>query len=117
MVGQGALRECLEAADVESVLVVVRTPTAQRHPKLREVTHADMLDLSPIEGELGGYDVCLFCLGVSSAGMGEAEYTKLTHDLTLAVARVLVRVCPGMTFIYVSGASTDSKQANKLSLA
>lgn len=110
MVGQGALRECLLAPDVERVLAVVRSPTGQQHAKLHELVHPDMLDVSVLEPQLRDYDVCLFCLGVSSAGMSEAEYTRLTYDLTLGVARVLARARPSMTFIYVSGASTDSTE-------
>ena len=104
MVGQGVLRVCLLADDVEQVLAVVRTPGAARHPKLRELVCADMFALPPIEA---GYDACFFCLGVSSVGMSEADYTRGTYDLTLAIAR---RLDPGMTFIYVSGTHTDSSE-------
>jgi uncharacterized protein YbjT (DUF2867 family) len=110
MVGQGALRECLLAPDVERVLAVVRSPLGQEHEKLRQLVHADMMDVSPLEPELRGHDACLFCLGVSSAGMSEAQYTRLTYELTLGVARVLARISPNMVFIYVSGAGTDSSE-------
>lgn len=110
MVGQGVLRECLLAPDVERVLAVVRSPTGQQHEKLQELVHADMLDVSALEPQLRGYDACSFCLGVSSAGMSEAEYTRLTYDLTLGVARVLASSSPNMAFIYVSGAGTDSTE-------
>jgi uncharacterized protein YbjT (DUF2867 family) len=109
MVGQGVLRECLLDPGVEAVLSIGRSATGQTHDKLREVVHADLRDLSSIEGELGGYDACFFCLGVSSAGMSEAEYRRVTFDLTLAVARTLARLAPRMTFVYVSGAGTDAK--------
>ena len=78
MVGQGALRECLLAPDVESVLVIGRSPTGQTHAKLRELVHADFSDFSAIEGDLAGYDACFFCLGTSAAGMSEAAYTRVT---------------------------------------
>ena len=108
MVGQGVLQECLRSGEVESVLSIVRRTTGQVHPKLREIAHRDFTDFSAIEGELRGYDACFFCLGVSSIGMGEADYRRVTYDFTLAAARVLVRLNPGMTFIYVSGSGTDS---------
>jgi uncharacterized protein YbjT (DUF2867 family) len=113
MVGQGALRECLLDPGVSEVLVVGRSSIGRQHAKLREVVHADLFDLSPIAAQLAGYDACFFCLGVSSAGMSEAEYTRVTHDLTLSVARVLVRQNPGMTFLYVSGAGTDSSERGR----
>src|SRR5262245_28044943 len=113
MVGQGALRECLSDPDVERVLVVGRTPLAAQHAKLREVAHQDLFDLASIEHELSGYDACLFCLGVSSAGMKEADYTRVTYDLTLGIAKTLVERNPGMTFIYVSGAGTDGTGRGK----
>jgi len=113
MIGQGVLRECLLDAEVTRVLAVVRSATGQRDPKLRELVHADMADLSGIAGELSGYDACFFCLGVSSAGMSEESYTRVTYDLTLAAAEILVKQSPGMTFIYVSGQSTDSSERGR----
>jgi uncharacterized protein YbjT (DUF2867 family) len=112
MVGRGALRESLLAADVEQVLAVVRRPTGVRHPKLREVTLADFADLTPIEDELRGYDACFYCLGVSSVGLDEAAYTRISYDYPIAAAHKLAELNPAMTFIYVSGAGTkpDGRQ-------
>jgi uncharacterized protein YbjT (DUF2867 family) len=113
MVGQGVLRECLIDPDVESVLAIGRTATGQRHAKLREIVHADLTDYAGIERELAGHDACLFCLGVSAAGMSEQDYTRITHDITLAAAQTLARLSPGMTFIYVSGEGTDSTERKR----
>ena len=107
MVGQGALRECLLASDVERVLTVVRRPTGVRHPKLREVTLADFADLTPIESELAGADACFYCLGISAVGVDEAAYTLVSYDYPVAAARTLAKINPDLTFVYVSGASTD----------
>ena len=108
MVGQGVLRECLLDPDVHQILSIVRTPPGQEHAKLRELVHTDFFDYSAIESQLTGYDACFFSLGVSSAGMDEAKYKHLTYDLTLATANILARLNPNMTFLYVSGAGTDS---------
>ena len=108
MVGQGALRECLLDPGVERVLAVVRHPTGLKDEKLRELAARDFTDFSAVEGELSGYDACFFCLGVSSAGLTEDAYRRVTHDITLAAARTLARLNPGMTFIFVSGAGADS---------
>jgi uncharacterized protein YbjT (DUF2867 family) len=113
MVGQGVLRECLLDPTVSSVLAIGRRATGQAHEKLHERVMPDVSDLFGVEEELAGYDACLFCLGVSSAGMKEEAYTKLTYDLTLAVARTLVRVNPEMTFVYVSGLGTDSSEQGR----
>jgi hypothetical protein len=110
MVGEGVLLECLENPDVESVLIINRRPLGMSHPKLTEIVHNDFHDISPIQGQLKGYNACYFCLGVSSIGMKEPEYRRITYDLTLHVAEVLSRQNPGMTFCYVSGASTDSTE-------
>ena len=110
MVGQGVLRECLLDADVESVLSVGRRPTGQTHAKLHELQHDDFMDYSAIEAQLRGYDACLFCLGVSSVGMDAERYRHLTYDITLAAAKTLVRLNPGMVFTYVTGRSTDSTE-------
>ena len=114
MVGQGVLRECLLDAAVESVLAVGRNPTVQRHAKLHEIVHDDFLDFSRIESQLAGYDACFFCLGVSSLGMSEEQYRRLTYDITLAAARTLAKLNPQMVFIYVTGRGTDSTERGKL---
>lgn len=110
MIGQGVLREALQADDVERVLVVVRAATGLSHPKLQELVHRDFTDFSAVRAELGGFDACLYCLGVSAAGMSEADYRRVTYDFALAAAETLADVNPAMTFIYVSGAGTDSTE-------
>lgn len=109
MVGQGVLRESLLAKDVTEVLTVGRRPTGVRHPKLRELTLTDFTDLAPIEGDLAGVDACFYCLGVSSVGMSEADYTRISYEFPLAAARTLKKLNPGVTFVYVSGAGTNAR--------
>ena len=113
MVGQGVLRECLLDPEVESVLSIGRSASGQQHPKLRELLRSDLFDYSAVESQLSGYDACFFCLGVSSAGMAEDKYRRITYDLTLAAARCLARLNPNMTFIYVSGMGTDSSMKSR----
>jgi uncharacterized protein YbjT (DUF2867 family) len=113
MVGQGALRECLLSNQVESVLTVGRTLTGQTDPKLQEIAPKDLTNLSEIETQLAGYDACFFCLGISSVGTNEQDYTRITYDLTLSVARTLFKINPNMTFIYVSGSGTDSTEKGR----
>lgn len=110
MVGQGALRECLLDSTVTEVLAIGRTPVPQQSPKLRQLIVPDLGDLSGHESELSGYDACLFCAGVSSVGMSEEKYTSLTYDLTLSFAKTLVHTNPAITFLYVTGAGTDSTE-------
>ena len=114
MVGQGVLRECLRDGDGTEVLTVGRSATGQQHPKLRELVHKDFLDFSAVEKDITGYDACFFCLGVSSLGLDEERYRHLTYDITLAAARPLARLNPGMTFVYVTGASTDSTEQGRM---
>lgn len=113
MIGQGVLRECLLDSSVERVLIVVRSPTKERHDKLREIVHGDFADLSAIEGELVGYDACFYCLGVSSVGMSEADYTHVTYDYALAAGRVLAKLNPSMTFVFISGGGTDGTERGR----
>ena len=113
MVGQGALRECLLDPQVEVVLSVGRSGLGQQHPKLEELVVPDLFDLEASASRLEGFDATLFCLGASSGGMSEADYRRLTHDLTIAVARTLVRLNPNMTFVFVSGAGTDSTESGR----
>jgi uncharacterized protein YbjT (DUF2867 family) len=114
MVGQGVLRECLIDPGVESVLAVGRSPTGQRHAKLREIVHDDFFDFSGVESQLVGYDACFFCLGVSSVGMDQERYRHLTYDLTMAAATTLAKLTPGMVFVYVTGRGTDSAGQGRL---
>jgi uncharacterized protein YbjT (DUF2867 family) len=109
MVGQGVLRECLRDDGVEVLLAVGRSSTGRSHSKLRELVCKDLFDFQTSSEDLRGYDACFFCLGVSSVGMSEADYTRLTYDLTLGWAQVLARANPGMTFVYVSGTGTGGK--------
>lgn len=114
MVGEGVLQECLNHPMVEAALIVNRKPSGFTHPKLKEIVHPAFFDLSAIEGQLTGYNACYFCLGVSSVGMKEPEYTRLTYDLTLNFAQTLSRLNPGTTFCYVSGKSTDSTEHGRV---
>ncbi len=114
MVGQGVLRECLVDPGVERVIAVGRSATGIANPKLREVVQADLWNYSSIETELSGLDACFFCLGVSSAGMKEADYERVTYGITMAAAETLARLNPQMTFIYVSGAGSDSSERGRL---
>jgi uncharacterized protein YbjT (DUF2867 family) len=114
MVGQGVLRECLAASDVENVLTVGRTPTGLQHPKLRELVHAEMWDYTNVEAELSNFDACFFCIGVTSSTMPEQKYTHLTYDLTLAAASTLARLNAQMVFVYVSGAGADSSETSRV---
>jgi nucleoside-diphosphate-sugar epimerase len=117
MVGEGVLLECLSHPDVERVLIVNRKSCGIAHPKLREIIHGNFFDLTPIEAELAGYDACFFCLGVSSVGMSKDEYRRITHDLTLNFARGLAKLNPEMTFCYVTGQGTDSREQGRLAWA
>lgn len=109
MVGQGVLRECLHDQGIEGVLAIGRSPAGLTHPKLRELVQKDLFDFSANGADLQGVDACFFCLGVSAAGMREADYTRLTFDLTLGWAQTLARINPAMTFVYVSGAGTGGR--------
>jgi uncharacterized protein YbjT (DUF2867 family) len=114
MVGQGVLRECLLDQRIDAVVTIGRTVTGLSNIKLQEIRHDNMLNFAPVEAQLAGFDACFFCLGISSAGLQEAEYTRLTYDVTLAAAAILCRLNPGMVFVYVSGAGTDSSEMGRV---
>lgn len=108
MVGQGVLRECLQAGDVTGVIAVGRSAPIVQHAKLQSIVRQDLFQYDAIAPQLTGIDACFFCLGVSSAGMREPDYRRITHDLTLAVATQLAELNPSMTFVYLSGSGADS---------
>jgi uncharacterized protein YbjT (DUF2867 family) len=117
MVGEGVLLRTLAHESVGNVLVVGRKACGVAHPRLREIIHRDFFDFSTIEEDLRGYDACFFCLGVSSVGMKEEEYRRITYDLTMGVATLLSHLNPSMTFCYVSGQGTDGTEQGKLAWA
>jgi uncharacterized protein YbjT (DUF2867 family) len=118
MVGKGVLLECLDDRRVDRVLVVSRGRGDVSHPKLREIVHPDFFDYGGIRSEFVDCDACFFCLGVSSVGMGEHEYHRLTYDLTLAAAAVIASATAGrLTFCYVSGEGTDSTERGRVAWA
>jgi hypothetical protein len=114
MVGEGILHECLQHPSVDSILVINRRPCGITHPKLKEIIHIDFFDLLPIESRLSGYNACFFCAGVSSVGMKQPEYTRITYELTMNFAQTLSKLNPDMTFCYVSGAGTDSSEKGRI---
>ena len=114
MVGEGVLHECLQHDDVEEILVVGRRSCGYVHPKLKEIVHADMYNLSSIEDQLKGCNACFFCLGTSSVGKKEPEFYKITYELTMHFATTLSKLNPGMTFCYISGRGTDSTEKGRL---
>jgi uncharacterized protein YbjT (DUF2867 family) len=114
MVGAGVLHECLRDDRVREVLAVQRTATLTKHAKLRELIRADFYDYRDARDAFRGADACFFCLGVTAVGKSEAEYHHLTFDLTLAAAKTLAEVNPGMTFCYISGQGTDSTERGRV---
>jgi uncharacterized protein YbjT (DUF2867 family) len=114
MIGQGVLRECLLDAGVERVLSVGRSATGVQHAKLTELVPPDMWRYQSIEQALSGFDACFYCLGVSSAGMAEADYDRVTFGIAVAAAETLARLNPAMTFVFVSGAGSDSSERGRI---
>jgi uncharacterized protein YbjT (DUF2867 family) len=114
MVGEGVLLECLAHSQIEEVLMVSRRSSPLRHAKLRECIVQDFFKLEKVEAQLTGYDACFYCAGISSVGMKEADYTRVTYDTPLHFAETLVRLNPGMIFGHISGGHTDSSEQGKV---
>lgn len=114
MVGEGVLLECLQNQNVDKVLIINRKSYSFSHPKLEEILVKDFFDLNALKEKVKEYDACFFCAGISSVGMNEADFTKITYDMTLSVADFLSKQNPNMIFNYVSGKSTDSSEKGKV---
>jgi hypothetical protein len=114
MVGQGVLRECLLDPEVANVLAIGRASTGVAHPKLREIVRHELVQLDETAGDLANLYACFYCLGITSVGTTEADYTRITYDLTMSVAGALLRASPQMTFVFVSGAGADSSERGSL---
>ncbi|MBD77618.1 MAG: epimerase [Crocinitomicaceae bacterium] len=113
MIGKGVLLECLDHESVTEVLSISRRSLEIDHPKLKELIHADFSEFDSVKGQLVSYDAVFCCMGVSAAGMTEENYTRLTHDYTMALARTLIAINPEMTLTYVSGQGTDSSEKGR----
>ncbi|MCB2208251.1 MAG: epimerase [Bacteroidetes bacterium] len=114
MVGKGVLFECLNHKSISEVLVIGRNAVDVDHPKLKQLVHKDFSDFRTVKEQLTGYNGCFYCLGISAAGLNEDQYRKITYDYTLALAKVLLELNPGMTFNYVSGQGTDSSEQGRV---
>jgi uncharacterized protein YbjT (DUF2867 family) len=114
LVGEGVLMECLQSAAVDQVLVVGRRSCGVVHPKLTERLVPDFRKLGEVESQLAGFDACLYCAGISSRGLSEQQYTEITYDTPVELARVLVRLNPQMVFAHVSGSHTDSSEQGRV---
>ena len=114
MVGKGILLECLDHKEIEEVLVIGRSSIGMTNPKLKELIHKDFSDFTNVADQLTGYDACFYSLGISAAGLNEEQYTKITYEYTIALAKVLLDINPAMTFNYVSGEGTDSTEKGRM---
>ena len=114
MVGKGVLLECLDHKAIDQVLVIGRSSLKMEHPKLKEITHIDFSDFSSIDDQLSGYNACFFCLGISAAGLSEEEYSKITYDYTMALAKSVYAADKDFSFIYVSGQGTASSEKGRM---
>jgi hypothetical protein len=114
MIGQAVLLECLDNSEVNSVLLVNRKPSGIRHSKVKDIIHENFYDISGLIPEFLKYDTCFFSLGVSAVGMQEADYHKITYDLTVGVAETLLKTGKDFTFCYISGAGTDRTEKGRM---
>lgn len=114
MVGEGVLLECLQQEIIKEILLVGRRHYDLTHPKVKELLVPDFLDIETYADHLQGYDACFFCAGVSSVGMNEKDYTKITYDTTIVFAQAALKKNPYMVFTYVSGQGTDSSESGRL---
>ncbi|MBK6498753.1 MAG: NAD-dependent epimerase/dehydratase family protein [Saprospiraceae bacterium] len=114
MVGEGVLIECLENKQVIEILSLSRKSCGMTHPKLKECLIPDFMNIEQYAKELSGYDACFYCAGVSSIGMDEEKFTKITYDTTLHVAKTLSQLNPDMVFTFVTGQGTDSTEHGKI---
>jgi uncharacterized protein YbjT (DUF2867 family) len=114
MVGRGVLLECLRNPEIELIVSLGRSPTGLRESRLSEIIHSDLLNYTGMEDSLSALDACFFCLGVSSTGMAEPDYARITYGYTRAAAEVLSRLNPGMKFIYLSGSGTDGSEKGRI---
>lgn len=113
-VGEGVLMECLKHPQVKTVLSISRRPIGLVHPKLKQHVIDNFKEVGSIKSELEKYDACFYCAGISSRGLNELTYTKITYDTTIHFAETLSESNPNMVFNFLSGRSTDSTESGEV---
>lgn len=113
MVGKSVLLECIEHPSIDKILLINRSALKFDHPKVDEVLLADFSQMHTIKDQLKDYDACFHCMGISSVGKSEEEFTEITFDLTQKLADILYELNENMVFNYVSGTNTDSTEKGK----
>jgi uncharacterized protein YbjT (DUF2867 family) len=117
MVGGYALRHTLDHPAVGVVTVIGRKNLGISHPKLKEVLHQDFADCSALAQSLTGQDAAIFCLGVYTGAVPDAEFRKITVDYTIEFARVLRGSSPNAAFSFLSGSGADQTERSTMAFA
>ena len=113
MVGEGVVHECINDNRITDILLINRRPSGIKSKKIKEIIHKDFFDLTSLKAVIEGYDACFYCLGISSVGMKEEAYHKITYDLAVQFGKMLLTHNPKIKMIYVSGAGTDSTEKGR----
>ena len=117
MVGRYALRYVLENSAVGSVTSIGRSNVGISHPKLTEVLHRDFADCSALAVTLSGQDAAIFCLGVYTGEVSDAELRTISVDYTVEFARVLRSSSPAAAFSFLSGSGADQTGRSRVPFA
>jgi uncharacterized protein YbjT (DUF2867 family) len=117
MVGGYALRYALDLPAVKRVVSISRRKTGISHPKLDEVLHQDFSDCSELAQTLAGQDAAVFCLGVYTGTVTDAEMRTITVDYTVEFARVFRRGSPDASLTFLSGSGADPTGRSRMAFA
>jgi uncharacterized protein YbjT (DUF2867 family) len=117
MVGGYALRYALDHPAVGTVTAVGRKRLGISHPKLQEVLHQDFADGSALAEALSDKDAAVFCLGVYTGAVSDAELRRITVDYTIEFARVLRGRSPEASFSFLSGGGADPTGRSRIPYA
>jgi uncharacterized protein YbjT (DUF2867 family) len=117
MVGKYALRYALENSAVRSVTSISRSKVGISHPKLTEVLHRDFADCSALAETLSGQDAVIFCLGVYTGAVSDAELRTITVNYPVEFARVLRSSSPAAAFSFLSGSGADPTGRSRMPFA
>jgi uncharacterized protein YbjT (DUF2867 family) len=117
MVGGYALRSALENPAIASVTTIGRRKLGISHAKLKEVLHQDFADCSALAETLVGQGAAIFCLGIYTGSVPEAELRTITVDYTIEFARVLRLSSPDAAFSFLSGNGADSTGRSRIPFA
>ena len=115
--GAAVLHYALNSPSISRVSVLSRRPVklAENNPKANVIIHKDFEQYpQDVLDQLRDATGCVWAQGISSAGMNEADYTKITVDYPTEAAKAFATLGDKMNFVYMSGEGAKTSEKSSM---